>query len=161
MIRINEMAVGGIDSQSKDIIRDYKLSSLEKFYKRTSSELKELKDESFNRDIFLTKENGVMYISRMEERKKEIEKTIKLHRDLLIYETGRKGMEEIKMHCTEEDGSTCFRGLLKWLLANENMLLDSNQRSQAMRMKGMHQSYWMMNSMMYKDQKATKEQVEE
>jgi len=36
------MECGGLDHSSKDIFRDYKLTSLKKFYKRTNDELKEV-----------------------------------------------------------------------------------------------------------------------
>lgn len=147
----------GFDSVSNDILKDLRLSQLEKLYERAHMErtkLSEMDQDDFNSKVESNVQLYQYLLNKYDFRLHQIQITIRHHTDLLIYETGPKYESNLKKL------QVLYK--LQTLIANEKLLLSSQnpKRKQSFRMKGTNQSYYILNSAMYKDHYSTQKIVE-
>lgn len=92
-IKQEALAIGGMDSMSKDIFADYRVTSLSKFYDRIQREYDEV-CKQLPCDYIDLDHHGLIK-ERLKDRLRSIEEIIISHREILIYETGKIGEEKL------------------------------------------------------------------
>ena len=153
------MSLQGIDSLSTDLFRDYTLPSLSQFYQRAKDERVELKtecQEHFEGSLE-PKKGGIdlkkFYQRKLKDKQRQLEQTIHSHRDIFIYEMRQKGEERLK--------NISYDDTIKLFMANQKALMNSKIVGNAFRLKGVHQSYFILNNPSYRSIKEMKTIVED
>ena len=69
-------------------------------------------------------------MKKMAKRIQHIEEVIMSHKDILVFETGKEGEWKLKEMIETKN----YKMLLKWLLNNQDMIMDSKMRANSIRM---------------------------
>ena len=136
-----EMEKEGLEVVSDDIVKDFSLAALDKFYDRIKREYEDL--QKLDVSQFPDATVKAYCEDKMKKRIAYVNATILHHLKVLVFEVGTANEAKLLALSPNEQ--------LEVLLMNVQTILDSSKLVNALRMKGINQSYSMYDAKMFGD----------